>query len=66
MLELQNVGGDLEQNIRSACCIFHTFQKCIRDKNVQLCHDKNANFWDDLIGDVVCTRASQTNFLLFT
>lgn len=52
MLTLQSIGGDLEQNIRSACCIFHTFQKCIRDLNVQLCHDKNAHFWDDLIGDV--------------
>lgn len=66
MQTLQSIGGDLEQNIRSSCCIFHTFQKCIRDLNVQLCHDKNANFWDDLIGDVVCTHIFLQIILLKT
>lgn len=43
---------DLELGIRSSCCIFHEFQRCVRQLNVKLCHDENAQFWDDVLGDV--------------
>lgn len=29
------------------------FQRCIRDNNINECHDKNAKFWDNLIDEVV-------------
>ena len=53
MQQLKTMGLDVEKGIQSSCCIFHQFQRCVRDQNVALCHDKNARFWDDTIDEVV-------------
>ena len=51
--QLPKLQINLAQGVQSGCCILHQFQKCIRDNNVNLCHDKNRLFWDQLIDDAV-------------
>ena len=54
MQNLNSLGLDVEKGIHSACCLHHEYRTCIRDRNRDLCHDKNMRFWDDTIDDVVC------------
>lgn len=53
MQELGKQSWDVERGIQSSCCIFHEFQRCIREANVNVCHDRNARFWDDTLDEVV-------------
>ncbi|XP_017461409.1 PREDICTED: uncharacterized protein LOC108354747, partial [Rhagoletis zephyria] len=52
MQELLKLKVDVEKGIQSTCCIFHEFQRCISEQNTNLCHDKNARFWDDTLDEV--------------
>lgn len=38
--------------IPSGCCIFHELQACVHAKNVELCHDKNAAYWEGTLDEV--------------
>lgn len=53
MQALQTLGKNKEINRQATCCAYFHYQQCVRDLNVAVCHDANARFWDDIIGDVV-------------
>ena len=63
MQALQSLGnGNRVQNQRATCCAYFHYQQCVRDLNVAVCHDKNARFWDEIIGDVVSAENFFTVF----
>ncbi|CAG2181254.1 unnamed protein product [Oppiella nova] len=43
----------LEDRIPSGCCIFHSFQECIRKNMKEQCGDEAKDYWDEVINEIV-------------
>ncbi|XP_054159978.1 uncharacterized protein LOC128958188 [Oppia nitens] len=43
----------LEDRIPAGCCIFHSFQDCIRTNMEKICGDTSRDYWDEVINDIV-------------
>ncbi|CAG2112568.1 unnamed protein product, partial [Medioppia subpectinata] len=58
METLMNV--DLADRIPAGCCIFHSFQDCIRQNMKTQCGDDAKDYWDEVINEIAEDSVSYT------